>query len=1281
MKKHTLLFLLINFSLFLAKPLFAQELKYFGSPFITQYLPKDYDGSAQNWAITQDARGLMYVGNTGGLLEFDGVNWRKYAVSNSSVIRSIAIDSTGNIWVGASDEFGWFAPDSLGDLTYHSLAEKLPDSIQNFADIWQTVVAPTGVYFFSRRKLFQWHKGKLTVTNTGVQASFSHKASNQLFVWSRDRTKALCLLQDTTLTPLLSDEDILRIGVGFKGISEYQDGKLLICTGGNGFFIYDIKSKTISQPELDPKITAYFTQNRAYSMCKINDDSYAVGTIKGGILVFNAKFELIDVVNTMRGLQSNSVYILFTDQNEDLWSGHPNGLARIELSNPLRAFGEKQNMNSFGIDAVNFEGEKYVGTMNGCYVLDKHELSIKDDNQKFSNIPNINSCWELEIHQNKLLIGGNNGLSQIVNRSAKQIFDLERKSVFSMITSKRFPNHVFVGYQDAFVAVELVKQGNSEYLAVKDTIHFPNIVGEVRTITQDENGNVWLGKASNGAVFIQFAGDSDISDYEIHYLDEKNDLPSDGRVEVVTFNDKLTFVTGKGIYKQVDETQAISTETRFERDVFWKSNSKYDSIRYKEFFKLADNSYIITGDLNAFLRKENDSLVINRVPFTKINKDLANLLIEENYINVCAISSFYTYSLTKDSLRTDRPYNALIRKVAIGQDSLIFNGSYYKNEGEDLVLTQTQGENQTPTLDYTDNSIKFYFSATFYDTFEELEYSYVLEGFNEKWSAWSKETRATFTNVPEGEYTFKVKAKNFYGVESTIATYQFEVLAPWYRTFFAYAGYLLLLAGFMWLVVRLNSQRLIKEKIKLENIVIERTAELHQQNEEVMVQAESLIEANNKLEESYTNVQLLSEIGQKITKKLSVEDIIDTVYEHVNQLMDAEVFAIGVVSTDETKIDFYGTRESEQTLPYYFDELDNNNKLSVYCYKNFETIMLKDYDVEIKKYLIQPGETTAGESTNSLIYLPLGTVEKKIGVITAQSFSQNAYTAYHLNILRNIAIYTEIALENASAYQQISKQRDEITNQHHHIKSSVSYASTIQNAILPSQKHLDRLFDNFIIYRPKDIVSGDFYWLSEIENKIFVAAVDCTGHGVPGAFMSMIGSRLLSEIVNEKKIWETDVILEALNTGVRKALRQEQTDNTDGMDICLCKIEKNDLGAEISFTGAKSPLFIYQNDKADLLRIRGDKKAIGGHHFQTLSFTQSKVSLKKGDTIYLTTDGFVDQNNKERKKITTLGLMTLLKKGHDKPLATQKEFLETELGTWQGKEYQRDDITILGIKI
>jgi ligand-binding sensor domain-containing protein len=423
MKQHTSFLFFISILFFLTKPLVGQELKYFGAPFVTQYLPKDYDASAQNWDLVQDKRGIIYAASTDALLEFDGVNWQKYYVKNKSVVRSVDIDTTGNIWVGAADEFGWFAPDSLGDLSYHSLVQELPNSEQNFTDIWKTIAVPSGIYFFSRKKIFRWYEGKITVIRASLLPSFADKAFNKVYVWDSD--KSLCLVQEATLIPLLSEEDILRIGQsGFKSICEYQDGKLLIATGKNGFFTYDIKSQTLSQPKLDPQIIAYSTHNAgAYSLCKINEDAYAMGTLKGGVLVFNAKFELTDVINSMRGLQSNAVYSLFVDKHENLWTALQNGLAHIDINNPIRAFGEKQNMNAYGLDVVIFEGKKYVATMNGCFVLEEYELSVEDDNHKFTYIPNLDYCKDLHIFKNKLFVVGLFGLSQVVDGKAKRLFN------------------------------------------------------------------------------------------------------------------------------------------------------------------------------------------------------------------------------------------------------------------------------------------------------------------------------------------------------------------------------------------------------------------------------------------------------------------------------------------------------------------------------------------------------------------------------------------------------------------------------------------------------------------------------------------------------------------------------------------------------------------------------------------------------------------------------------------------------------------------------------------
>ena len=277
---------------------------------------------------------------------------------------------------------------------------------------------------------------------------------------------------------------------------------------------------------------------------------------------------------------------------------------------------------------------------------------------------------------------------------------------------------------------------------------------------------------------------------------------------------------------------------------------------------------------------------------------------------------------------------------------------------------------------------------------------------------------------------------------------------------------------------------------------------------------------------------------------------------------------------------------------------------------------------------------------------------------------------------------------------EIKETKEEIQERHNQLRSSIRYASTIQKDILPIKENFDKLFNNFIIYLPKDVVSGDFYWYSEVIKKPykvskdlirFIAVVDCTGHGVPGAFMSMIGSQFLKEIVNERKIYEPNLILEKLDYEVKKFLKQEKTDNKDGMDVSLCRIEKNETKNEtkIIFAGAKHSLYYYKNNAEEISRIRGTRKSIGGLSTtrNQEKFVNNELIFHENDIVYLMTDGLIDQNNEKREKLGSTKLMNLLFKYINKPLQEQKEIILSALKKYMKKTKQRDDITLIGIKL
>ncbi|MDW7693619.1 two-component regulator propeller domain-containing protein [Flammeovirgaceae bacterium SG7u.111] len=282
----------------------------------------------------------------------------------------------------------------------------------------------------------------------------------------------------------------------------------------------------------------------------------------------------------------------------------------------------------------------------------------------------------------------------------------------------------------------------------------------------------------------------------------------------------------------------------------------------------------------------------------------------------------------------------------------------------------------------------------------------------------------------------------------------------------------------------------------------------------------------------------------------------------------------------------------------------------------------------------------------------------------------------------------EVLIKN----KEISEQKEELEHRNIKIMDSLRYAETIQKAILPEDYKIRKAFDEFfVLYRPKDIVSGDFYWFSKVDTtdeqgnrkEVSISAViDCTGHGVPGAFMSLIGNAILNEIVNENKVTDGKQILDMLNKKIYKSLKQEDELNTDGMDMCLVTIEKKDENESlIKFSGAKRPLFIYQKATEKITVLPGARKSIGGKQRHNKFYVNEDFVIKKGDILYLTTDGLVDQNNRTGDKLGRVRLLKYLQKIATSPLETQKEELEELIERYQKNVEQRDDITVMGIKV
>jgi len=264
------------------------------------------------------------------------------------------------------------------------------------------------------------------------------------------------------------------------------------------------------------------------------------------------------------------------------------------------------------------------------------------------------------------------------------------------------------------------------------------------------------------------------------------------------------------------------------------------------------------------------------------------------------------------------------------------------------------------------------------------------------------------------------------------------------------------------------------------------------------------------------------------------------------------------------------------------------------------------------------------------------------------------------------------------AYKEIEKKTENIL-------ASISYAKRIQTALLPEQDAINHAFkENFIYYKPKDVISGDFYYFTEVEHLRILAVADCTGHGVPGAFMSVLGVQSLNKII-QSGITSPDLILSELHNEIRQVLKQQLNEVRDGMDIVLCVIDTQ--RKTLAYAGAINPLYYMQTDangSAEFVEVKATKKPIGGfqRNEQARFFEKTVIDISKPATFYLATDGYRDQfGGEQNKKFMARRFKELLYHIHDKPMYVQEKILDEVIVKWLGKNEQIDDMLVIGIRV
>jgi len=802
-------------------------------------------GSEQNWSITQDKRGVIYIGNDDkGVLEYDGSEWRNIPISNNRQITSLATADDGTVYVGTIADIGYLSPDISGTLHYHSLLPKLDTNFHEFTKIWKTYCYADDIYFCGEEYIMIYtpESESFLVIEAPRNALFSYLVNGKLFCG--DFVEGLMELDGDTIIPsqggkFYSEKNIF-------GLTEYDADNLIVGTPEDGLTLYNIRSGEVNSSFSSPEAVAYIQDHFITNLIKLPSNVFLAGTGDGGLAVISNDGELKEVITMEEGMQNQTIFFSYVNPEEypypPVWSALGLGVAKSEINSPLRKFTTESGYQGL-ILGINSIGDKlFLATTTGLY-----SMVIVDGKTKFEAVSGINSrVWSL---LNFRLISGEEvilamteeGVFQ-VNKNGKTIYFDDEVRERRDPPGNRYWGHSIVQdlhNQDRIIlgresSLNFIRYRNGKWYEERKV---ESVKGPVRSIQFDNDGSMWFGTVLGGIGKIN--PDDTLS--AIVYYNEEKGLPTLGENFVSRISGELVIGTKDGFYIYSDEDDIFVKDTIFNaylpegQNWIFTIEEDNDGSIWLNF----ENS--ILGWMVASLEPLEDGYKLVYKPFSGLSSSSSADVFfsnEEGSVWFPKANVLYHYDKSKElsdplHQKTGK-FRSLVRKVTVDSDSIIFNGAYPSGSIEKgLKLGESQSPDLIPHIRHSENNVEFRWSTTYFDQEDALEYSYFLEGFSSDWSSWNNIKYKDFTNLPHKTYVFRIKARNIYMDESEEDSFTFVILRPWYLTIVAFFVYLIFAVFIVYVIIALYTRRLKNENIRLEGIIQERTAEIRKQKEEL----------------------------------------------------------------------------------------------------------------------------------------------------------------------------------------------------------------------------------------------------------------------------------------------------------------------------------------------------------------------------------------------------------------------------------------------------------------
>ncbi|WP_158829247.1 triple tyrosine motif-containing protein [Mucilaginibacter lacusdianchii] len=781
----------------LAKLSFGQ--RQIGTPLIFNYKAEQYKGGVQNWDVAQDKRGLLYFGNKEGLLSFNGKFWSHYALPNYTVVRSVKVDEQNRVFVGGQDELGYFFPDEVGVLKYHSLLSKLPPNERKMADIWNIAVNKDGAFFRSWGSIIHFDDGAVNVYKPDVSWDFLGCVNNKILAQSRN--KGLLAFDKGTWVPFADDSVLRNTAISF--VLPYHKDTIIAGTLKKGLFLIAggklIKQKT--------GIDQMLADSRLVSGVRLNNGGIAIGTLGAGLVIIDKRWQIVQQYAGAEGLQSESVHAVFNDENGSLWLAQDNGLDMIAINSAVRyIYPDKSNPITYSMRV--YDHKLYMGTSNGLFYtpLDVAQKDLALSKGTFKKVKNTDGqVWNLGQLNNHLVIGHEDGLYEIINDEGRQLYAQPGTWLFQPVSNIYPSARILAG---TYNGLQLIGDTDGKLLNLSTV---KGIDESLRFFVYDHSRNtVWASHPYHGVYKLELSVDMTQVVKKGLYT-QKQGLPSTLYNYVYHVHNRTVVATHNGIY-EYDESAGT-----FKFSSFFEPYFHHIPVIYlKE--DNDGNIWFVTDRKEVGVVEMRDEKKGQVTYFPEIKGKIVGgfeSIYPYNSQNIFIGSTRGIVQINYKRFKENtRKLDVVLGKVSvIGEKEKLIYGGYFLKDGK---VSQIQASQTVPQLKYDENYLHFEFASTLYNEQNTIEYSCYLEGLDRGWSAWSGKSDRDYTALPAGTYTFKIKARSHTGNESNVIAYTFIIAPVWYKSMWSYVLYIGLIVLAIYWLLRWQRKQHIKEKEKLQ---------------------------------------------------------------------------------------------------------------------------------------------------------------------------------------------------------------------------------------------------------------------------------------------------------------------------------------------------------------------------------------------------------------------------------------------------------------------------------